>query len=75
MGQMKKLADAPDVTEFLNQLKETSYGEFDVELGQKVALSLEKNFTKKFIERIEEIVKITPSTMAVTAAIAARNVM
>jgi vacuolar-type H+-ATPase subunit C/Vma6 len=63
MDQMKKLADAPDVTEFLNLLKETSYGEFDVELGQKVALSLEKNITKKFIERIEEIVKITPSSM------------
>ncbi len=63
MDQMKKLADAADVTEFLNQLKETSYGEFDVDLGDKVALSLEKNFTKKFIERIEEIVKITPSRM------------
>jgi vacuolar-type H+-ATPase subunit C/Vma6 len=60
---MKKLADASDVTDFLNLLKETSYGEFEVELGQKAALSLEKNFTKKFIERIEEIVKITPSSM------------
>ncbi len=60
---MKKLADAADVPEFLSQLKDTSYGEFEVELGQKVALSLEKNFTKKFIERIEEIVRITPSKM------------
>ena len=60
---MKKLADAADVPEFLSLLKDTSYGEFDVELGQKVALSLEKNFTKKFIERIEEIVRITPSRM------------
>ncbi len=63
MDQMKNLADAPDVTEFLNQLMKTSYGEFDVELGQKVALSLEKNITAKFIERIEEIVKITPTKM------------
>jgi vacuolar-type H+-ATPase subunit C/Vma6 len=61
--QMKKLADAADVSEFLDQLKETSYGEFDVEEGDKIALSLEKNFTIKFIERIEEIVRITPSKM------------
>ena len=60
---MKKLADAADVAEFLDQLKETSYGEFDVEEGDKIALSLEKNFTIKFIERIEEIVRITPSKM------------
>ena len=60
---MKKLADAEDVPAFLELLKETSYGEFEVELGQKAALSLEKNFTKKFIERIEEIVRITPSKM------------
>lgn len=61
--QMKKLADAADVSEFLDQLKETSYGEFEVEEGDKIALSLEKNFTIKFIERIEEIVRITPSKM------------
>ena len=63
MDQMKQLADAPDVTEFLNRLKETSYGEFEVELDEKVSLGLEKNFTKKFIERIGEIVRITPSKM------------
>ncbi|MBT7913403.1 V-type ATPase subunit, partial [Candidatus Bathyarchaeota archaeon] len=63
MDQMKQLADAPDVTEFLNRLKETSYGEFEVELNEKVSLDLEKNFTKKFIERIGEIVRITPSKM------------
>ena len=63
IDQMKHLADAPDVTEFLNRLKETSYGEFEVELDPRVSLSLEKNFTKKFIERIGEIVKITPNKM------------
>ena len=63
IDQMKQLADAPDVTEFLNRLKETSYGEFEVELDPRVSLSLEKNFTKKFIERIGEIVKITPNKM------------
>lgn len=60
---MKTLADAEDVPAFLEQLKETSYGEFEVELGQKAALDLEKNFTAKFIERIEEIVRITPNKM------------
>ncbi len=63
MDQMKKLADASDVEEFLEQVKKTSYGEFDVKIDEKTALNLEKNFTKKFIERIEEIVKITPNKM------------
>ncbi len=61
--QMKNLADAPNVQEFLLRLKDTSYGEIQVEEDDKIALNLEKNFIKKFIERIEEIVKITPSKM------------
>lgn len=61
--QMKHLADAPDVQEFLVRLKETSYGEIQVEEDAKIALNLEKKFIKKFTERIEEIVKITPSKM------------
>ena len=61
--QMKQLADAPDVQEFLLRLKETSYGEIQVEEDDKIALNLEKNFIKKFTERIEEIVKITPNKM------------
>jgi vacuolar-type H+-ATPase subunit C/Vma6 len=61
--QMKNLADAPNVQEFLLRLKETSYGEIQVEEDDKIALNLEKNFIKKFTERIEEIVKITPSNM------------
>jgi len=61
--QMKNLADAPNVQEFLLRLKETSYGEIQVEEDDKIALNLEKSFIKKFTERIEEIVKITPSKM------------
>ena len=63
--QMKQLADAPDVQEFLLRLKETSYGEINVEENDKIALNLEKNFIKKFTERIEEIVKMTPNKMGV----------
>ena len=61
--QMKQLADAKDVKEFLIRLKETPYGEIQVEENDKIALNLEKNFIKKFTERIEDIVKITPSKM------------
>jgi len=61
--QMKHLADAPNVQEFLLRLKETSYGEMQVKEDDKIALNLEKNFIKKFTARIEEIVKITPSKM------------
>ena len=61
--QMQHLADAPDIYEFLHRLKDTPYGEIDVEQDSKIALNLEKIFTKKFIERIEEIVKITPAKM------------
>jgi len=52
--QMKQLADAPDVQEFLLRLKETTYGEINVEENDKIALNLEKNFIKKFTERIGE---------------------
>jgi len=60
---MKQLADTEDVQEFLIRLKETPYGEIQVDENAKIALNLEKNFIKKFTERIEEIVKITPSKM------------
>jgi vacuolar-type H+-ATPase subunit C/Vma6 len=61
--QMKRLADAVNIDEFIERLKETPYGEIDVEHNDKIALNLEKVFIKKFTERIEEIVKITPASM------------
>jgi vacuolar-type H+-ATPase subunit C/Vma6 len=61
--QMQRLADASDINEFIQRLKDTPYGEIEVERDDKIAINLEKIFTKKFTERIEEIVKITPAKM------------
>ncbi|MBN2335666.1 V-type ATPase subunit [Candidatus Bathyarchaeota archaeon] len=61
--QMTELAEAIDITDFLERLKETPYGEVEVEMDNKLALSLEKVFIQKFIERIESIVAITPTKM------------
>jgi V/A-type H+-transporting ATPase subunit C len=61
--QMRELAEAPDILEFLTRLKETPYGEVKVQIDDKLALRLEKVFIQKFTERIESIVKITPTKM------------
>ncbi len=61
--QLQRLAEADNIDEFILRLKETPYGEIEVELDDKIALNLEKVFIKKFTERIEEIVKITPASM------------
>lgn len=61
--QMQHLSEASDIDEFISRLKETPYGEIEVERDDKIAINLEKVFTKKFTERIEEIVKITPAKM------------
>ncbi len=61
--QLRHLSEASDIEEFLDRLRETPYGEIDVEQDSKIALNLEKIFIKKFIERIGEIVKITPAKM------------
>ena len=61
--QMQRLAEANDINEFIERLKETPYGEIEVEHDDKIALNLEKVFIKKFTDRIEEIVKITPAKM------------
>lgn len=60
---MKELAEAPDIQTFLELLQKTSYGEINVPDDDKIALNLERVFTQKFIERIESIVKITPTKM------------
>ncbi|HUV34854.1 MAG TPA: V-type ATPase subunit [Candidatus Desulfaltia sp.] len=61
--QVRRLAEAPDILEFLTRLKETPYGEVQVQMDDKLAISLEKVFIQKFTERIESIVKITPTKM------------
>ena len=61
--QMQRLSEAEDINEFIERLKATPYGEIEVEHNDKIALNLEKVFMQKFTERIEEIVKITPTDM------------
>jgi vacuolar-type H+-ATPase subunit C/Vma6 len=61
--QMQHLAEASDINEFIERIKETPYGEIEVERDDKIALNLEKVFIEKFTDRIEEIVKITPTKM------------
>jgi vacuolar-type H+-ATPase subunit C/Vma6 len=60
---MKRLSEASNINEFIERLKNTPYGEIEVEHDDKIALNLEKAFIKKFTDRIEEIVKITPAKM------------
>lgn len=60
---MRELAEAPDIQTFLELLQKTSYGEINVPDDDKIAINLERVFTQKFIERIESIVKITPTKM------------
>ena len=61
--QMRMLAEAPDIIDFLSRLKGTPYGVVEVKIDDKLALNLEKVFIQKFTERIESIVKITPTKM------------
>ena len=61
--QMRHLAEAENIGAFLERLKDTPYGEVEVEEGENLAIDLERVFTRKFIDRIEEIVNITPTKM------------
>ncbi len=62
-NQIRELAEAANIEEFLLKLRNTPYGEVTVEMDNKLALNLEKIFIQKFIERIESIVTITPTKM------------
>jgi len=61
--QTRKLAESKDINDFLKKLEETPYGRVSVEGDYLIAINLERVFTEKFIERIESIVKITPTKM------------
>jgi vacuolar-type H+-ATPase subunit C/Vma6 len=61
--QMQRLAEASEINEFIARLQETPYGDITVEHDDKIAINLEKVFIKKFTDRIEEIVNITPAKM------------
>jgi V/A-type H+-transporting ATPase subunit C len=61
--QMRELSEAPNIQSFLDALKDTPYGEVNIEYNDKIAINLERIFTDKFIERIKGIIKITPTRM------------
>jgi vacuolar-type H+-ATPase subunit C/Vma6 len=61
--QIRKLAEAENIQDFLEKLKKTPYGEINLEQEDLTAINLERVFTEKFIERIESIVNITPTKL------------
>ncbi len=58
--QMQTLADARDVDDFLSKLMDTPYGSVTLDDESRPDIALERVFYRKFIERIEKIVELTP---------------
>ncbi len=58
--QMQTLADARDVDDFLAKLMDTPYGGVTLDDESRPDIALERVFYRKFIERIEKIVELTP---------------
>jgi V/A-type H+-transporting ATPase subunit C len=58
---MTELAQSDDIHELLNKLKDTTYGEITLETEERVPIVLERIFYQKFIQRIQQIVKLTPT--------------
>ncbi|MFP3952023.1 MAG: V0D/AC39 family V-type ATPase subunit [Candidatus Bathyarchaeia archaeon] len=60
---MDELAEAEGIHGFLERLEDTPYGKISIEGEERVPLALERIFSEKFIERIQQIVKLTPAKM------------
>ena len=58
--QMQTLADTRDVNDFLTKLEDTPYGSVTLDDESRPDIALERVFYRKFIERIEKIVELTP---------------
>jgi len=58
--QMQTLAEARDVDDFLSKLEDTPYGIVMLDDASRPDVALERVFYRKFIERIEKIVELTP---------------
>jgi V/A-type H+-transporting ATPase subunit C len=61
--QMQELAETRSIDNFLVKLRETPYGDITLEDDTRPDIALERIFYQKFIERIEQIVKLTPKKM------------
>ena len=60
-NQMRSIAAADSLEEFMTQLSQTPYGQISLEPDINPSISLERVFYRKFIERIVKIVDIVPS--------------
>ena len=58
--QMQTLADTRDVDDFLTKLEDTPYGSVTLDDESRPDIAMERVFYRKFIERIEKIVELTP---------------
>lgn len=63
--EMIELAQSENIHELLNKLKETTYDEIKLETEERVRapIILERIFYNKFMQRIQQIVKLTPTKM------------
>jgi len=62
-NQMRSIAAADSLEEFMTQLAQTPYGQVSLEPEVNPSISLERVFYRKFIERIVKIVDIVPSNI------------
>jgi V/A-type H+-transporting ATPase subunit C len=58
--QMQTLADTRDIAEFLTKIEDTPYESITLDDESRPDIALERVFYRKFIERIEKIVELTP---------------
>ncbi len=62
-NQMRSIAAADSIEDFITQLAPTRYGQIVLEPDINPSISLERIFYRKFIERIVKIVDIVPSSI------------
>ena len=62
-NQMRTIASADSVEEFMSQIAQTPYGQVTLEPDVNPSISLERVFYRKFIERIVKLVDIVPSNI------------
>ncbi len=59
--KMTELAQSENIHELLTRLKDTTYGEIKLETEERVPIALERIFYYKFMQRIQQIVRLTPT--------------
>ncbi|MCX6648105.1 MAG: V-type ATPase subunit [Candidatus Bathyarchaeota archaeon] len=62
-NQMRSIASADSLEEFMSHLAQTPYGQVSLETDVSPSISLERVFYQKFIERIVKLVDIVPSNI------------